>query len=267
MRFETEQVAGLAVSRDVDHATSHDHGLEIVIVHGTMDRGAAFRRTARRVEAAAPVLFDRRGYAGSSHAGLATAIADQVDDLEVVVDHLAAPVTLVGHSLGGLLAMHLGVRRPDAIRSLGLWEPPLPWLDWYTGAVGERLMGMEGLESGDAADLFMRSMIGDRLWERLPEAQRAERREEGPALMADIALSRNGGEVDLGLVDRPTVVGHGTESPARFQRSVAHLVGELPDAVSFEIAGAAHGAHLSHPAEFARFVDVSVERGHVTPSA
>ena len=36
----------------------------------------------------------------------------------------------------------------------------------------------------------MRGMVGDAVWERLPERTRRERRSEGPALLADLATIR-----------------------------------------------------------------------------
>ncbi|EYF05066.1 alpha/beta fold hydrolase [Chondromyces apiculatus] len=43
--------------------------------------------------------------------------------LEALIDTLAAPVHLVGHSYGGYLALQLALRRPGTVRTLALFEP------------------------------------------------------------------------------------------------------------------------------------------------
>lgn len=39
--------------------------------------------------------------------------------------HIVAPVTIVGHSMGCLVASHIAATRPDMVRRLVLYEPPL----------------------------------------------------------------------------------------------------------------------------------------------
>lgn len=59
------------------------------------------------------VTYNRAGYAGSSaKRGTGLIIDDLVDDLVELVDHVAEgrPVVLVGHSLGGYLALRAGAR-------------------------------------------------------------------------------------------------------------------------------------------------------------
>ena len=79
------RVDGLAVDRMGDPA-----GPTIVIVHGTMDRAASFRRAVRKLPDHDVVLFDRRGYARSREAGSSPDIAAQVADLLAVVEWTGA---------------------------------------------------------------------------------------------------------------------------------------------------------------------------------
>src|SRR5215218_2510248 len=111
MSSHHEVVDGLAVDRYGDPA-----GPTVVVVHGTMDRGGSFRRAARRLPDLDVVLYDRRGYARSRGRGLSTELDQQVADLLAVVEWSgSADVCLVGHSLGGLLAMHAALTRPNVI--------------------------------------------------------------------------------------------------------------------------------------------------------
>lgn len=261
MPHEELEVDGLAVLR----FRPDDPRATVVVVHGAMDRSSGFRRTARRLPDLEVVLFDRRGYAGSLDAGTSPTIADQLADLRSVIEATSdGPVTVVGHSVGGLLALHLAVEHPELVASLATWEPPLPWLDWYVSAVvdGARSKAFSD-DPDEAAEHFMRGMIGDRLWERLPAATRAERRSEGPALVVDMDLGRHpDAEVDLAAVRVPTVAGCGELSAPRFRRAARYVMDHVPDAMLVEVAEAEHGVHLSHPPEFAAFIQAGVARAH-----
>jgi pimeloyl-ACP methyl ester carboxylesterase len=239
----------------------------VVVVHGAMDRSAGFRRTARRLPDLDVVLYDRRGYAGSLHAGTADTIDAQLDDLCRVLEAVRRdvddrPLVVVGHSLGGLLALHLAAVHPTALQAVGSWEAPLPWLDWYVAETSDRARSVIGAaDPADAAEGFMRHMIGDALWERLPKATRAERRAEGPALVIDLELGRTPAAVlDFGRVTVPTVSGCGGQSSPRFRRAASHVMEHAPDGMLVEVADADHGAHLTHPDEFAAFVQAIVAR-------
>lgn len=254
---EVTTVGGLAVHR------YPGPGVAVVLVPGTMDRAASFRKVARRLPDLDVTAFDRRGYAGSRGAGIASTVAGQLADLRAVIDLArsvaadpAGPLVVVGHSLGGLLALHLGWGEPGLLDAIGVWEPPLPWLSWYRGSAGDRARASATTPEA-AAEGFLRAMVGDRVWERMPSAAREGRRAEGAALLADLELSRSEeSRVDLRAVRVPVVVGFGGDSPERFRRSAATLLAELPDSCAVEVPGAGHGAHLDHPDEFARFVRV-----------
>jgi pimeloyl-ACP methyl ester carboxylesterase len=256
-----QEVDGLAVTRWGDQA-----GATVVLVHGTMDRSAAFRRTARQLEGFDVVVYDRRGYGQSRGAGLSPGIDDQVDDLLGVIEWSGAqpgrPLTVVGHSLGGLLTMHASVRRPDLMASIGVWECPMPWLEWYTSSPEARPVGRAVVAEGpEAAELFLRAVIGDKLWDRMPQAMKDERRAEGAALVADLALCRRPeAAIDFDAVTTPVMVGTGSVSAARFRRAAETLRDQLPNAMMVEVADAEHGVHLSHPEEFAAFVRAAVAR-------
>lgn len=250
---------------DLAHERLGDRGgAPVVVVHGTMDRGGGFRRAARRCHGLDIVLYDRRGYAGSVDAGLSVSLEEQLDDLRGVLGWFdRSPVTLVGHSLGGLLCAHFAIESPAEVRSLGLWEPPMPWLEWYRSDIGERARQLGAERDGEAAaESFLRAMVGDRVWDRMPVSMRTQRRAEGSALLADLDMCRRPeARFDAASVATPTIVGWGSESPERFRRSAALLLESLPDAFGVEVAGSSHGVHLSHPDEFAAFIQASAARG------
>jgi pimeloyl-ACP methyl ester carboxylesterase len=73
------------------------------------------------------VNVDLRGHGESSHASIqAYDAASYAADIVTLIEHLdAGPVLLVGHSLGGVVAMAVATARPDLVSRLLLEDPPL----------------------------------------------------------------------------------------------------------------------------------------------
>lgn len=248
-------IAGLAADRY--QPVAPEEGPPIVYVHGAMDRAAGFRRTARHLPHRSIVAYDRRGYAASVALDPAPTLAAGADDLIAVAAELAEsdgrPRLLVGHSMGALIVLHALGRPGIADVAVGavIWESPMPWQPWYR----TRGDGLVDLAPERAAEAFLRAMIGDRLWERLPESMKAARRAEGEALVADLRGARRpDAAVDLARITLPVVVGGGALSGDHHRRSVATIAEALgSEAVTVEDAD--HGVHLSRPAAFASLID------------
>ena len=102
-------------------------------------------------------------------------------------------------------------------------------------------------------------MVGDQVWARLRERDRVARRAEGPALLAELRdLRRRDRALDPLAVDMPVLVGSGGLSSDRMRDGSRLLAERLAHARSYVIETAGHGAHLTHPDEFARYVDATV---------
>ena len=245
-------------AQDVADGDGRFDDLPVVVVHGTMDRAGGFRRLQRRLEGRQVVLYDRRGYATSRDAGISGSVGSQVADLRAVVDATCAgPAVILGHSLGGLLALHLAIDVPDMVAALAIWESPMAWEPWYGNSAGATARAAAYAEGPEvAAEAFMRHIIGPNLWERLPAAMQAERRAEGHALVADLALIRPpDARYDPTAIGVPLESGCGTQSAPRFIRSARELAEMVPGAELVEVEGAAHGVHLSHPQALADLVE------------
>jgi pimeloyl-ACP methyl ester carboxylesterase len=191
----------------------------------------------------------------------------QIDDLVSVIG--GRPAVVVGHSFGGTVAIGATLRRDpsNSIVSLAAYEPPLPWLELSTRSGIQRRGPMQGDPEAEA-ERFFRRVVGDAAWERLSPAAKAERRADGPALVAEInAIRVADPPFDIGSMMVPALFGRGGRSLPHHREGVAWLVEHTPDAELFEVPGAAHGAHLSHPDGFADFVRRAVARaGEVTAS-
>lgn len=229
------------------------NGPLVVLIHGSMDRSSGMARMARLlVDEARVVRWDRRGYARSRpHPGPFTMEAQVADLVELLAGR---PAVLVGHSYGGDIALSCAERHPRLVRAALVFEPPLSWQpDWpgtTAGAVAVAAAeGPAGLE--DAAERFLRRMLGDRLWERLPPSTRAERRSEGPALVGELIDLQAHQPWSPDGITCPIIAACGSDSQPH-QRHAAQWIAEHVSGASYaEIDGARHGAHTSHPVELA----------------
>ena len=235
-----------------------------------MDRAASFAKALRRLAELSSVRYDRRGYGRSIGAGVAEGASGHVDDLLAVVtstQNLACPVVVVGHSFGGVLALAAADRRPDLIGAVGAFEAPMPWLSqWPSRTAGGS--AVDAARTGgpeEAAEQFMRRMIGDQRWERLPASTRHTRRAEGSALVAELSAMRSPGlpPYDLETLKVPVIAGHGSLSRPHHVEAAQRLARAAHTNV-LVIEGASHSAHYTHPTEFAQFVERAIaaaERG------
>lgn len=243
----------------------------VVLVHGAMDRSGGMLRVRRVLQPAYRVVrYDRRGYARSLAAGPPASFTQQVDDLEEILDR--RPAVLAGHSFGGLICLALAARQPGVVRAVLAYEAPMTWEPWWPTGSGRRVPDARATRGGvldpanadphDAAEWFLRRMIGDHVWERLPRGMRAERRAEGPTLVAELHSVRPPAPVpyDPSAIVVPVVAAHGSEARPHHKRATGELARRAPLGELAVIEGAGHGAHLTHPEAFAGLVQRAVER-------
>ena len=256
--------AGIDVSEHPPPAGWGD-GPVVVLVHGSLDRGASFARTVRRLPDLGVVTYDRRGYQGSRDGARPGDHSQHVEDLLAVVAGLPrghGPVVAVGHSVGGNVVLGAALTDPSRFAALGAYEPPMPWLGFRRPPSQDRTSADgRGDRDDDEVERFIRRMMGDAAWERLPEAQRAARRAEGPALSEDLRGLRGPAPFDATALAVPAVFARGgARSSPHHRQVVGWLVEHVPGAELVEIEGAGHGAHLSNPDGFAALVRTTVDR-------
>jgi pimeloyl-ACP methyl ester carboxylesterase len=224
----------------------------VVIVHGAMDRSSSFGRVARHLEGLHVVRYDRRGYGRSAGCEPGT-LDDHVDDLLAVVGD--RDVTVFGHSIGGVIALVAASRASGPIRSVLAYEAPSPWASWWP-----QPRSAPPADPADEAEAFMRRAIGDHFWARLPARTRADRRAEGGALRADIASLQGPAPFDASRLAVPVLAAAGSDTTWWHQRAARELAEQAPRGEHATIAGAEHGAHLTHPTATAHLVRRAVER-------
>jgi pimeloyl-ACP methyl ester carboxylesterase len=221
-----------------------------VLVHGSMDRSAGLLRLSRRLDETCRVVrYDRRGYGRSLRVGAPYAIADQVDDLVGVMQrhapHRRAAVVF-GHSFGGNVALAVADRHPDLVSRVAVFETPLAWLDWWPGnTAGGAALTVR--DPADAAEAFMRRLIGDDAWDGLPASKREARRLEGRAMLAELADLRRGPPWSPDALRLPVLALHGEHARPHHRRAMEELSTMLPDCRTERIADAGHTAPHTDP--------------------
>ena len=108
--------------RDV-HVTRWGSGPPVVLVHGGTPQGGAVAFAAQEPLAQRWTLLlpDRPGHGGTPAAGR----EDFERDADLLLPLLdPAGAHLVGHSYGAVVALVMAARRPEAVRSLIVIEPP-----------------------------------------------------------------------------------------------------------------------------------------------
>ena len=218
----------------------------IALVHGSLDRSAGLLKLSRRLDDRFRVLrYDRRGYGRSTpHAGPYDVDA-QVADLVALLE--GRPAVVFGHSFGGNVACALADRQPQLVRAVGVYETPLPWLDWWPAGTAGGEAASAADEPADAAERFMRRMVGDEKWMRLPSGTRSARRAEGVTMVAELAALGDGAPWDPARIVVPAVAMHGSAGHEHHRRSTAYLGAVLADCPVVTIEGARHFGPNTHP--------------------
>lgn len=232
-----------------DSIWSHEVGPEgaplIVLVHGAMDRSAGMLKLSRKLDDTYRVLrYDRRGYGRSKPHGGPFTMDAQVDDLARLIGGRRAIV--FGHSYGGNVALALAERHPDLVRAVAVYETPLPWTEWWPGFSRRNTAATEGTP-GDAAEQFMRRMVGNRRWETMPERSRDERRSEGVAFVTELRELARHAPWDAAKIDVPFTVMFGEQAREHHRDASRYLAELLSDRDAIEISAANHNGPFTHP--------------------
>jgi pimeloyl-ACP methyl ester carboxylesterase len=141
------------------HSRRLGAGPTVVFIHGTMTNSIkSWAKQEALAERWTVVLPDRRGYEPNPPADRSDFEVDAVD----IEPLLGAGGHLVGHSYGALVAIFTAARRPEAIRSLTLIEPPAHSLVRGDAEVERQVAGhVERVRTLDDPRDFVMSFFAD----------------------------------------------------------------------------------------------------------
>jgi 2-succinyl-6-hydroxy-2,4-cyclohexadiene-1-carboxylate synthase len=227
---------------------------ELVLLHGFTHTGASWdpvrAALGERYRAMAP---DIRGHG--------TAADAQPVALEAVIADVAAAApadafTLVGYSMGGRIALHVALARPERVRRLVLLGASPGLADASEreerrradDALADRIEAI-GVEA--FADEWGRLPLWEGQPERVRAAAHADRLRNTPAGLADALRGLGTGALPslwdrLGELPMPVVLLAG-ERDAKFRAIAERMAERIPGARLEIIPGTGHAAHLERP--------------------
>jgi pimeloyl-ACP methyl ester carboxylesterase len=225
-----------------------------VLVHGAPDRSSGLRGVLPYLGHQHVVIYDRRGYGRSLHLPQAESMIDHANDLLAILDDCPVPPIVVAHSFGSNPTMLAASVRPSAFAAIGLWEPPIPWVEWWPEDVYAAIVKIGTSNTpADDIEVMYRGLLSDPVWDNLTPEVQANRRAEGTAFKVDMA-SELDAPFNFEDVPVPALVGYGTNTVVHHSEGAKWLAAHLPNAGLYEIPGAGHFAPRTHPKEFAAFI-------------
>lgn len=234
-------------------------GAPLVLLHGLGASSADWEYQVRELSRHFQVIVpDFRGHGASDRAG-DYRVQRFADDTWRLLDHLEvrAPV-LVGHSMGGAVAMQMALDRPGAVPALVLANT-LP--SFLTDTVGKRAMlWLRLLLMGVLGPRRMSGIMTRRLYPhphqarlRAKVARRNARHDRNVYLATIRALTRWSARDRLGELTMPVLV-LASEHDYFDGGEVERFLAALPNGRLQRFAGARHGLPLERPREFNRAV-------------
>jgi pimeloyl-ACP methyl ester carboxylesterase len=157
------------------------------------------------------------------------------------------------------VALGTADRYPDLVAGVITFESPLSWMPWWphSGAGGNAMAWRDDPE--EAAERFMRRLIGDERWARLPPSSRAARRAEGPAMIGELADLRQHAPWRAERITAPVLALHGEHGRPHHRKGTEALAEMLPDATFGTVPDAHHFGPNTHPDDLAAIVVAFVE--------
>ena len=244
------------------HAVRAGVGPRVLFIHGSAaDRTTWSIQLATLRERFSMIAHDRR-------AGDVT-VEEHAVDAAALVEREPGLTLVVGSSFGAVVALELVRTRPALCAGAVLIEPPMAASDDAQSIPAAFLTEYDRRIATDggpaAAEMFLRLVLGDEAYERIPDAFQdrakarwAEARADTAAL---IAYRPRYGE--LRAVERPVLLVGGERSNAYFRPTLEALRAALPAARLEVVAGAGHMLHAEAHRRLAELlIAFAAEIGH-----
>jgi pimeloyl-ACP methyl ester carboxylesterase len=190
--------------------------------------------------------------------------AGAVFDLDAEVDALAPllpccgeEVHLVGHSYGGVVALHLALANPARVRTLTLIEPVFFAALRYAGEFAaydrfrrlrDAFTSMLARDRVAAMQLFIDFWAGGGAWEKLGVPQREQMLAVAEKIVLDwhASFAADPGRDALAVLAPRTALMRGDSSPEPMRRLVDALHGLMPGSTREVVPGANHLLPVTH---------------------
>lgn len=250
-------------------------GPDVVLIHGITGNMAIWPLIdlIRALSAEYRVTYyDLRGHGYSDTPASGYTSADMAEDLHKLQKALGlGPAYLLGHSFGGVIALHAALEYPDAVAGVLLSDPYFPGLrhleedvpNWSGWQEYKEQCAQAGLEISDNAWFDVGEVLRQAAALTPDRKAMFEKTLGGPALQRLVRLASTTCGEDVkavaGLtperivsVTQPVVALYGEHSP--FLATCRFLEQQLPRCKAALVPGAKHRAHEENPAGYVELV-------------
>nr|WP_255434855.1 MULTISPECIES: alpha/beta hydrolase [unclassified Paracoccus (in: a-proteobacteria)] len=237
-------------------------------IHCMMGSGRAFDPMARRLQGRVELTaFDLPSH-GRSAAWRPEADEDYHSAVTRIAEALLGdqPVDLIGHSIGGTVALRLAVAAPQRLRSLTVIEPVLFAASNSGHALDDELAALAAAgKIEQATRLFLSVWGAPGGYDAMPRSMQQAAVALMPLILeTDAALSADIHAIlrpdALESVAAPAMLIAGAESPAVVGEILDTLGSRLPEARRAIVPGAGHMAPITHPDEVTALVAQNLDR-------
>jgi pimeloyl-ACP methyl ester carboxylesterase len=251
MRWEELCASGRGVRLHVRRVTE-PVAPPVLMLHGLGVGGSIWQGFARRLlPHLAAVAPDLRGHGQSDVPPQGYEPADYAADLVKLIDDLKlpTPVPVVGHSLGGLVALALADVRPDLVKWLALLDPPLD--PEQRNTLVPRVYELRKAARGELEQFLLERNPGG--GQPMAEAMANLFRQSSDAAFE--AMLRPGRPAPPAPSVPCLVVQADPDSGGVLEdAAAATFVARLAQGSTVKVKGAAHALHASHAAEVAQAI-------------
>lgn len=255
-------------------------GRPFVLVHGFSGSRDDWAEHLEPLAELGPTLaYDQRGHGGSTNLGdpAAYSLAHLVDDAAALLDRLGIEACdLLGHSMGGAMAMRFALAHPERVRSLVLMDTMATPLGLAPEPILEKMAAIRRDAGGKVLCDAMRRraeedplrppamracearMGPDRFWARI-EAKLEAMDPEAMLGFGRQLVRAESVQDRLGEIRCPTLVLVG-EQDAPFREPSERMAEALPDATLEVVPDAAHSPQLESPEAWGRAIRTHLAR-------
>jgi pimeloyl-ACP methyl ester carboxylesterase len=187
-----------------------------------------------------------------------TTVEESADDLAALIGD--DRVLLAGSSFGAVVVLDVLRRYPARCAGAVLIEPPMAASDAGATAPASFLAELDDIAvtAGPeaAAEKFLRTVLGDAVFERMPRAFQDRSKAKWPQIRADSAalIAYRPRYAELGSVGTPVLLVGGDRSAPYFRPTLDALAAALPAARLAIIPAAGHMLHAEAPRKFTELV-------------